>query len=357
MCCSHHSISWSIFNEPLTRNIGVIAASSNDWSLGDVMPIFSCAALSLGVCSALLGPWAARVGPRAVCLTAAASWSSGLALTGLGVHLHVLPLLYVGYSVLGGAGWGLGYVSPIPALLSWFPDRRGFASGVGLAAFGGGAMLAAPLESWMLSKYFRAPDYLGKTVENMVVAENGTRLAQTADGSWQEVMVATLADVGRLPVSLPEGVYVLGTGSTGAAMTFATLSCGYAVAMTAGALLMRLPPAGYVPKGFFLVVGKMFFHHDKKKKGFDPSAVSSTTASSGESVHFNTAMKTPQMYLLWLTLFGNTIAGVTLISAAKTMMTDVFGGAYPAVVNGAFAASFVMGKEQKKREIIFQIPF
>jgi hypothetical protein len=68
-------------------------------------------------------------------------------------------------------------------------------------------------------------------------------------------------------------------------------------------------------------------------------------------------MKTPQMYLLWLTLFGNTIAGVTLISAAKTMMTDVFGGAYPAVVNGAFAASFVMGKEQKKREIIFQIPF
>ena len=55
-------------------------------------------------------------------------------------------------------------------------------------------------------------------------------------------------------------------------------------------------------------------------------------------------MRTPQMYLLWLTLFGNTIAGVTLISAAKTMMTDVFGGAYPALVNGAFAASFVMGK-------------
>ena len=92
----------------------------------------------------------------------------------------------------------------------------------------------------------------------MVVAENGTRLAQTADGSWQEVMVATLADVGRLPVSLPEGVYVLGTGSTGAAMTFATLSCGYAVAMTAGALLMRLPPAGYVPKGFLFCWKNVF---------------------------------------------------------------------------------------------------
>lgn len=85
------------------------------------------------------------------------------------------------------------------------------------------------------------------------------------------------------------------------------------------------------------------------------------TAAAEDSVHFNTAMKTPQMYLLWMTLFGNTIAGITLISAAKTMMTDVFGAslseglcfgcsssfcsgnAYPAIVTSAFAASFVMG--------------
>jgi hypothetical protein len=81
-------------------------------------------ALTLGVCTALLGPWADRVGPRAVGLTAAACWSvlfsffcslpplifqtlrsSGLALAGLGCYLDVLPLIYLGYSVLGGAGW------------------------------------------------------------------------------------------------------------------------------------------------------------------------------------------------------------------------------------------------------------
>lgn len=62
-------------------------------------------------------------------------------------------------------------------------------------------------------------------------------------------MVASAADVGRLPVSLSEGVYVLGTGSTGAALTFATLAGGYAVAMTLGALLMRLPPPGFTPNG------------------------------------------------------------------------------------------------------------
>lgn len=48
-------------------------------------------------------------------------------------------------------------------------------------------MLAAPLESWLLGKFFRAPDFLGKTVENMRVTEAGTRLAQLADGSWKEV--------------------------------------------------------------------------------------------------------------------------------------------------------------------------
>ena len=314
---------WSIFNEPLTRNIGVIAASSQDWSLGDVVPIFSCAAISLGVCSALLGPWAERMGPRAVCLTAAGCWSSGLALTGLGVHLHSLPLVYLGYGVLGGAGWGLGYVSPIPALLSWFPDRRGLASGIGLAAFGGGAMLAAPLESWLLSRNFRAPDFLGKTDSVALVTEEGRRFVTTEGGALQEVLVATMADVARLPVSLSEGVYLLGTGSTGAAATFATLSCGYALLMSAGALMMRLPPPGFAPAGFV----------PKGGAGGGPE----------RSVHYATAMRTPQFYLLWATLFGNTFAGVTIISAAKTIMSDVFGGAYPSIVTGAFAATFVMG--------------
>ncbi len=315
---------WSIFNEPLTRNIGVIAASSADWSLGDVVPIFSCAAVSLGVCSALLGPWAEKVGPRRVCLTAAACWSSGLALTALGVHMHALPLVYAGYSVLGGAGWGLGYVSPIPALLSWFPDRRGLASGIGLSAFGGGAMLAAPLESWLLSRHFRAPTFLGPADSVSLVTEHGKRFVMDAEsGGLREVLLATASDVARLPVSLSEGVYLLGTGSTGAAMTFATLACGYAVAMSAGALLMRLPPPGFVPAGFVAPVG--------------------TSLSSQRSVHYTTAMRTPQFYLLWATLFGNTFAGITLISTAKTIMSDVFGGAYPALVTGAFAASFVMG--------------
>lgn len=49
------------------------------------------------------------------------------------VPLDSLPLLYAGYGLLGGTGVGLGYTPPVQALISWFPDRRGLASGLTIA--------------------------------------------------------------------------------------------------------------------------------------------------------------------------------------------------------------------------------
>ena len=64
----------------------------------------------------------------------------------LGISMHSLPLLYLGYGVLGGCGLGLGYVSPVSTLIRWFPDRRGMATGMAIMGFGGGAMIAAPVK-------------------------------------------------------------------------------------------------------------------------------------------------------------------------------------------------------------------
>jgi MFS family permease len=63
---------------------------------------------------------------------------------------------YLGYGILGGAGWGLGYISPVSTMMKWFPDRRGLAAGLGLTAFGGGAMVAAPLNE-ALFHYYQVP--------------------------------------------------------------------------------------------------------------------------------------------------------------------------------------------------------
>lgn len=81
--------------------------------------------------------------------------------TGLGTEVHSLPALYFGYGVLGGIGWGLGYITPVSTLMKWFPDRRGFATGLALTAFGGGAMLATPINEALFEMFFELPTYLG----------------------------------------------------------------------------------------------------------------------------------------------------------------------------------------------------
>ncbi len=50
---------WSIFNQPLTTSLGVVAPAPGDWELSSVVPIFSLAIFSLGVSAAVAGMCAA----------------------------------------------------------------------------------------------------------------------------------------------------------------------------------------------------------------------------------------------------------------------------------------------------------
>ncbi|RAJ68777.1 MFS transporter [Streptomyces sp. Amel2xB2] len=55
--------------------------------------------------------------------------------------------------ILRPIGLGLGYISPVSALIKWFPDRPGLATGMAIVGFGGGAMVAAPLSRELLAVY------------------------------------------------------------------------------------------------------------------------------------------------------------------------------------------------------------
>jgi OFA family oxalate/formate antiporter-like MFS transporter len=76
-------------------------------------------------------------------------------LYGLGVILasFVSPnitLLYLTYGVIGGIGLGLGYIVALATLIKWFPDRRGFITGLAVAGFGGGAAITGPIAANVL---------------------------------------------------------------------------------------------------------------------------------------------------------------------------------------------------------------
>jgi MFS family permease len=183
---------FSVFNLPLTRVIGISESAAGDWRLTTIGWIFTLAYVLLGLSAGLTGRWLERVGPRTSGIVATLCWSGGFYLAALGVHLHQIALLYLGYGVLGGCGLGIGFNTPIATLIRWFPDRRGMATGMAIMGFGGGAIVAAPLSEWLMGRF-------------------------------------------------------ASESSVGVAETFLVLGTTYLVAMGAASFLFRVPPSGWAP--------------------------------------------------------------------------------------------------------------
>ena len=144
--CVGSVYAWSVFNKP-------VEALHPHWPRGAAAYTFSIAIALLGLSAAFGGTWLERHGPRKAATVAALLFGGGLLLGGLGVQLGWLWLLYVGYGVVGGAGLGLAYVAPVSALIKWFPDRRGLATGMAVLGFGGGALIAAPVAERLIAAY------------------------------------------------------------------------------------------------------------------------------------------------------------------------------------------------------------
>src|SRR5579859_8143153 len=151
--CIGQAYAFSVFNLPMTKLIGIDHSTPQDWQLTDLGWIFSIAIFFLGASAAVCGRWVEEGGPRRAMFTAGLCFSGGFLVSALGVYLHNLWIVYLGYGVLGGCGLGLGYISPVSTLIKWFPDRPGMATGMAIMGFGGGALIAAPL-SVILMKHF-----------------------------------------------------------------------------------------------------------------------------------------------------------------------------------------------------------
>jgi MFS family permease len=192
--CIGQAYAFSVFNLPMTRLLGLSAPATGDWTLPEVSWTFSIAIVFLGLSAALCGRWVELRGPRCTMFAAAILFSAGLLVSSAGVAIHSLWTVYLGYGVLGGCGLGIGYISPVSTLLKWFPDRPGMATGLAIMGFGGGALLAAPFEVWLMS-------------------------------------------------------VLHGPSSSGVAGTFALLGVVYLAVMVAAALTIRVPAQDWIPPG------------------------------------------------------------------------------------------------------------
>jgi OFA family oxalate/formate antiporter-like MFS transporter len=93
---------WSVFRIPLSKTYG--------WTISEITIAFEIAVVVLGLASFLGELWMRRSGPRPVAIAAAILYRLGTSLAG---PSHSLPMLYLTYGVIGGAGLGLGYIVPV----------------------------------------------------------------------------------------------------------------------------------------------------------------------------------------------------------------------------------------------------
>ncbi len=143
--CIGSVYAWSVLTKPIMAELGI--------SLKETQWTFSLAILFLGLSAAFLGGWVEKYGPKKSGLVATLFFCSGIFGTGLAVHLKSLLLLYLFYGVIGGIGLGVGYITPVSTLVKWFPEKRGFATGVAIMGFGLASLVAAPLIQILLQNY------------------------------------------------------------------------------------------------------------------------------------------------------------------------------------------------------------
>ncbi|MHC3468925.1 L-lactate MFS transporter [Streptomyces sp. 7R007] len=242
---------WSVFKPPLESALDLDGTES-------ALP-FQFAIVMLGLSAAFGGTLVERRGPRWAMTVALVCFSSGLLLSALGAWSEQFWLIVLGYGVVGGIGLGIGYISPVSTLIKWFPDRPGMATGIAIMGFGGGALIASPWSAQMLESF--------------------------------------------------------GTDSSGIAQTFLVLGLSYAVFMSLGVLLVRVPRT-------------------------DRPVRSAPSALDGVQVTAHSAIRTPQFWCLWLVLCMNVTAGIGILEKAAPMITDFFSGTSDAV-SATAAAGFV----------------
>lgn len=205
--------------DAVTREIGFVAPVAADWTLSDAAFPLSLVFIVLGASAAVLGPWQNKVGPRKALMYASCSFGGGLMLGAAGIHYHMLPLLYLGYGVMGGTGLGLAYTPPIQTLMQWFPDKRGTASGLAIAGFGSGALVFTPAAQALMKYFSKMPEYVGPTKDFALQNIDGKMFTEV-NGNLVEVVEALSSDIAKLPYDLAEGLYVVGSGATGGTSTY-----------------------------------------------------------------------------------------------------------------------------------------
>lgn len=130
----------SVFVSPLAVFYG--------WETAAIANVSSTMLTFWPIGSIVGGKLLSKFGARTAALVGSISFGCGLLLTGL-VPASSPWMLYFTFSFLIGMGNGICYAGTTYATISWFPDKRGLASGICMGVNGGSSAFLAPLLAYL----------------------------------------------------------------------------------------------------------------------------------------------------------------------------------------------------------------
>ena len=132
---------WSIFVDPVTLHL--------DWDKPAVKLTASFMLVAFVAGILIGGRIMDKIGPKITCLSGALIMSAGILASSL-VTSSLPELMYVTYGLIGGFGVGVVYTCTVSPIQKWFFDKKGFATGVMVGAFGFSLVIFAPLAEFLL---------------------------------------------------------------------------------------------------------------------------------------------------------------------------------------------------------------
>jgi MFS family permease len=185
---------FSVFVKPLAAEFG--------WSREAISTGFAIAAVTLGVCSPLLGRWIDRFGPRRIILVCMTIYACAIASLSL---LHsALAQFYVTCFVLGAVGNGAAHLAYSRSISTWFHRRLGTALAFVMVGAGLGAMILPVVAQSVISRSGWRGAY---------VALGGLALLLGLPLSWRYIRERGVVGRESAPVRHPGMTWQQGLGS------------------------------------------------------------------------------------------------------------------------------------------------
>ncbi len=136
---------WSVVRPVLEK---AVAEDGFGWTKTETGYPYQASLLFFAIGMIVAGRIQDKIGPRKVAIAGGIMLALGAALTGV-VGNSVIGVVLT-YGVLGGLGVGFAYVTPVATLVKWFPDKRGFITGLAVFGFGLATVVFAPVITSLL---------------------------------------------------------------------------------------------------------------------------------------------------------------------------------------------------------------